>query len=279
MRSKLKRLLLKTLFRPVTGMAYNAIVGLELTALRGLDIMTRPEKEIEGGSLEQLTAMIKTFERPGILNRLVASIKRCYPDLHILVVDDSRESEPIAGVEWVTLPFNSGVSAGRSAGLSRVKTPYMLLLDDDIILYRQSGLRAALEAIKKYPEIDIMGGRVLNLPFIKAADYRGIGLFPTSAKPLYPVGSFIGPFPVYDKVPNFFIARTERLRLVNWDPQLRLIEHADFFTRARGVLATVYNDKLRCLHAKTPFDKHYMSYRGDLESSALVLRRRYYGRS
>ena len=278
MHYKVKRFLLKSRFSKAAGMCYNAAVSLEMAAVRSLDSIRGPEKNSGKVSLESLTAVIKTFERPHVLKRLVRSIKRCYPDLNIIVVDDSRKSRPLPGVKWLSLPFDSGVSAGRSAGLSRVETPYILLLDDDFILYSRTGLRAALKEMEMYPQIDIMGGAVVNLPFVKISDYRNAGLFSTAKEPVQRPGSYIGPFPVYDKVPNFYIAQTERLRLVDWDPQIKRLDHADFFTRARGVLTTVYNDKLRCLHAKTPFDRHYMSYRGDLESDALVLHRHYHGR-
>ncbi len=278
MHFKLKHFLLRSRFNPVTSVGYNAAVRLELAAVRALDAVGGPEKAPEKISLNKLTAMIKTFERPRVLSRLVTSIKRTYPDLNMIVVDDSRKPRPLPGVEWISLPFDSGVSAGRSEGLSRVKTPYMLLLDDDFIFYSRTGLRAALNEMTKYPQIDIMGGAVVNLPFLKVADYRRAGLFLTVKEPVRRPGSYIGPFPVYNKVPNFYIARTERLRLVDWDPQIKRIDHADFFTRARGILTTVYNNRLRCLHAKTPFDRHYMSYREDIKNDALILRRRYHAK-
>jgi hypothetical protein len=40
-----------------------------------------------------------------------------------------------------------------------------------------------------------------------------------------------------------------------------------FFARALGVLTTVFNPALRCLHARTPFDGEYMSKRMDLAAS------------
>jgi glycosyltransferase involved in cell wall biosynthesis len=275
MRYKLKRFLLESPASTVAGAIYNTAVNLELSFFRAMGSLQGLEKTEEDGSLNQLTAMIKSFERPQALKRLVVSIKKYYPDLHIIVVDDSRESSPLPGVEWVTLPFNSGLSAGRSAGLKRVITPYLLLLDDDIIFYKRTGLRAALAAMEEYPEVDIMGGAKLDLPHLKLQDLSSAKLFSDSAEPTYPPGSYIGPFPVRDKASNFYIARTERIRLVDWDPQIKLLEHADFFTRARGVLTTVYNDKLRCLHAKTPFDRHYMQYRGDYDADIKLILKRY----
>lgn len=49
--------------------------------------------------------------------------------------------------------------------------------------------------------------------------------------------------------PQFFIARTERLRLVQWDENLKRVDHNDFFTRSYGVLLTVYDKQFYRLHA------------------------------
>ena len=70
-----------------------------------------------------------------------------------------------------------------------------------------------------------------------------------------PPGSFINGLPVYNKVANFYIGRTERIRLVGWNPALKRLDHADFFTRALGILTTVFNPNLKCLHAQTPCHK------------------------
>ncbi len=276
MHPTLKRCLLKSRVRPIAGAVYGALIGVELAVTRVLDGLHGTERSLEDVRLDALTALIKTFERPRTVARLIASLRRLYPDLRLLVVDDSREPRPIPGVEWLTLPFDSGVSAGRSAGLQQVQTPFTLLLDDDFIFYRRSGLRAALAAMQHHPEIDLMGGAVIQLPHFHVADYRAAGLYPTPAQPARPIGSTIGPFAVYDKVPNFYIARTERLRLVDWDPQIKRMDHADFFTRARGVLVSVYNPQLRCFHAQTPFDRRYMQHRGDLVADIALLRQRYY---
>jgi hypothetical protein len=75
--------------------------------------------------------------------------------------------------------------------------------------------------------------------------------------------------------PNFIIGRAERVRLVDWTPSLKRLDHADFFTRAKGVLTTVFNAHLKCLHAQTPFAREYMAYREDFLLDNAVLQHRY----
>jgi glycosyltransferase involved in cell wall biosynthesis len=261
----------------VAGPIYALTVALQLSGQATLDALGSVDDMRDLRMLEQVTALTKTFERPAILMRLVRSIQRLYPGLHIIVVDDSQHPEPVTGVQTVIMPYDSGLSCGRREGLRHVVTQYVLLLDDDFVLYRRTNLVAAVHLMEAHRQIDIMGGCVLNLPFYTSTDYRRGALFPTEATSTMPEGSLIGGLPVYDKVANFFLARTERLRAVNWDPTLKQNEHADFFTRAKGVLTTVYNQDLKCLHAPTPFDTRYMEKRGEHLADLAVLQRRYFG--
>jgi glycosyltransferase involved in cell wall biosynthesis len=261
----------------IAKLLYDLVIVLELEVEQALDLLypgggTHHQTRVE----HRLTAIVKTFERPRILRRLLKSILRKYPSLPIIIADDSRDPENIPGVQSIVMPYDSGVSAGRHEALRHVKTEYVLVLDDDFVFYRHTSLEAALAIMDNHPRIDVMGGEVIDLPFFERADYSREGLFPTDAKATMPGGSTIGGLPVYDKVANFFIARTDRIRLVGWDPRLKRMEHTDFFTRARGILTTVFNEEMKCLHAKTPFDMAYMQKREDLGGDWLILQQRYF---
>jgi len=253
---------------------YTLLVKAELFAVRLFDGRRRSATTPRIDA--KLTAVIKTFERPETARRLLRSMRRLYPGLRVLVADDSRNPSAFEGAETIVLPYDSGVSAGRQKALEAVKTPYLLLLDDDFVFYRKTALEAAIEAMESHPEIDIMGGAVINLPSYRAFDYAEASLHPTDAAPLRPAGTEVGGFRVYDKVPNFYIARTERLKLVGWDERIKRLDHADFFTRARGVLLTVFNPSFKVLHAQTPFNRPYMQKRTDLAMDRVVLFSKYY---
>jgi glycosyltransferase involved in cell wall biosynthesis len=225
----------------------------------------------------QLTAVIKTFERPGALKRLVKSIRRFYPNMHVIVVDDSRVPSKIVGVETIVMPFDSGVSAGRNRALEHVETPFLLLLDDDYVFYRKTVLEPALEQMRKHDEIDIMGGGVVNLPFYGQVEYLDKGLYPTGQSACRPPGSRIGGFRVQDKVANFYIARTDSIRKVGWDDRLKRLDHADFFSRAKGKLITVFNPGFKVLHAQTPYSRAYMRFRNDFGADRALLAEKYGG--
>jgi len=254
---------------------YEGLIALELKWIEQKEKNRLPFKNTPLVN-EKLTAIIKTFERPKTLKRLLVSLRRCYPDMHVIVADDSHDPQRLDGVETIILPYDSGVSAGRQKALDAVKTPYVLLLDDDFIFYADTKLEESLQIMENEPSIDIMGGEVVNLPSFKASEYTVARLYPTKARSLLAPGTLVAGLPVHDKVPNFYIARTERLRLVGWDEHIKRLDHADFFTRAKGVLLTVMNKKFKILHAQTPHNRPYMKKRHETKQDQLVIRMKYY---
>jgi GT2 family glycosyltransferase len=111
-----------------------------------------------------LTVVVKTFERPEALRRLVESVRRFFPDVPLLVVDDSAEPlEPPPGVtRYWHHPFNSlGVSAGRNFGVRQVETPYTLICDDDMVFGRRTDLAKMLRTVQTTP-FDVVSCRWLD---------------------------------------------------------------------------------------------------------------------
>jgi len=266
---QLKRGKLRWIGKPL----YEGLIAAELGVLRFFE---RRIAAFDAPLVDaKLTAIVKTFERPETVARLLKSLRRFYPTMRVIVVDDSAEPIERSGVQNIHLPYDSGVSAGRQVALDAVETPYVLLLDDDFVFYAETKLEEALKQMENEPRIDLMGGEVVNLPSFKSADYTDAKLWPTEASPILPKGSEVAGMKVLDKVPNFYIARTERLRRVGWDPRIKRIDHADFFTRAKGVLVTVFNPTFKILHAQTPFNDRYLQKRYDVAQDRAILYKRY----
>jgi glycosyltransferase involved in cell wall biosynthesis len=270
LKQSVRRLVVDGPLRPLAAPIYELAVRGALAIDLRLPAAA-PDRSLDG----QLTALVKTFERPAVLRRLIASIRRTYPSLPVIVVDDSETPSTLPGVETVVLPFDSGVSAGRQAGLDRVRTPYVLVLDDDFVFLRDTALAPSLAWLAKNPNVDILGGQLIDVPLLRRRPPPLGQIFATPVRPIVPIGSSIDGLLVCDKVANFYLARTERLRLVGWDAALRRIDHADFFTRALGVLVTVFDERLRCIHAQTPFDARYMAHRLDHERDRALLAARW----
>jgi len=262
--------------RVVAATLHDGMVRQEAALIRLADAVL-PRPALNSVAVDRVTAVIKTFERPKALRRLVESLRRLYPGLRIVVVDDSREPSRLPGTDTVVLPYDSGIAAGRNAGLQQVRTDYALMLDDDYIFFRGSGLGAAIRVLDDAPDIDIVGGQLIDLPLFTRRPLRDVAgtIFSSSSKPIAPIGSTIAGAQVVEKVPTFFLARPGRLAVVGWDPRLKRLDHGDFFTRAHGVLVTVFDPRLRCFHARTPFDRRYMAARLDIAESRRLLAERY----
>lgn len=254
--------------RWVARPAYDAWVHAELAAERALDRLSPPVSE----GLDDLTVMVKTFERPAALARFLESAHRLFPGLRVIVVDDSRAPSRHEGVETVALPFDSGVSAGRNAGLARITTPFFVLCDDDFVFFRGTSLVHAVRTMREHEDIDVLGGTVIDLPFYRTVDMRGRRA-PGATGPA-PAGT-IGGLERRELIRNFFVGRTERVRVVGWDDRLKRVDHADFFGRARGVLRVVEDPRIAVLHAKTPFDESYMAHRHDVALDMALLHLRW----
>jgi hypothetical protein len=260
-------------FRPIIKAGYNTIVSTELAYEWSMDKTL--SKSCQDEACHQLTGVIKTFERPEKLMRLLRSIRRTFPSLKLIVVDDSRVPVELDDIEVITLPFDSGVSAGRAAGLERVTTPYVINLDDDFIFTRKTKLTRAVKYLEKNTDVDLVAGEVAYLPYYVRYDYWTHKLMDYSRTPIYPKGTIIDGLKVFEKCANFFIARTDKLRMVSWDPKLKRLDHADFYTRAYGRLVTVFDPGIELLHTPTHFDQHYLQIRHNYSQDAIVLNRRY----
>jgi hypothetical protein len=199
---------------------------------------------VSSADFSRLTTIVHTSQRPGSIDRLVKSVGWLYPQLRILVADDSAKPQPIAGADAVKVPAGAGVSAARNALLSRVRTPYFLLLEDGMELCRRSGVERLLELVAA-SKLDVAAGEVV-------ACRRRFGLF-TSRKPQSAHGAFQfeadamritagasasravpGPGAVScDITRNFFVGRVDKVRAIGgWDAQLQVDERVEFFFRA-----------------------------------------------
>jgi len=130
---KIKYALIGSRFQVVAKVCYDLFVYIEL-ALQSLFDSLRPITPSEHNELlNELTIVIKTFERYKTLARLLRSIRKYYPSVKIIIVDDSLHPKKIKDVQKIDMPYNSGISAGRNEALKHVATKYTLFLDDDFV--------------------------------------------------------------------------------------------------------------------------------------------------
>ncbi len=191
--------------------------------------------------LTRLTAIVHTNGRQQSAERLINSVAWLYPQLKVLVADDSRQPQPIAGAEPVKMPVDSGVSACRNALLARLRTPYFLLLEDNLELNRGSHVERLLEAVAG-GQCDIAAGEIMRCRrrfglFTKREAEPGhatVEVAPDAVKVTAGCRPGVGGVHGCDVAHNFFVARIDKVRAMGgWDPQLLVDERLEFFVRAR----------------------------------------------
>lgn len=225
-----------------------------------------------------VTIATKTFLRYDKLRALIASIRRFYPTVTIVVADDSQRPEALQGphVEHYVMPFGKGWFAGRNLAVSQVSTKYVLWVDDDFIFTARTRLEKLVDVLER-TSLDLVGGAVREITGFTTT-YRqrltvrsgGAGGDCLWARPGF--HHRLSGFPgcvVTDGVVNFFLARTDKVRQVGFDPRLRRVAHLEFFIDGLGVLHVGSCDDVVVDHAsklalpwrKSEAERLYARYR------------------
>lgn len=242
---KLKKLAersFKSIFAPMLSPLFMAICSIEyhfftlLWTLKGARKPTAEEVELVRNNV---TFIAKSFERQKMVKGLCHNISHLYPGVSIIIADDSKEPLQIESenVEVIHLPFNSGLSAGLQAALERVKTPYVFRMDDDELLTIRSMVHREVSYLEEHSELDLIGLgyttaiRCHSPKFFISTYYDQSmkdALRPLKIPHMTQIDS---DHLVLGKVANIYLARTEKVREVGFDPNIRVIDHHDFFWR------------------------------------------------
>ena len=214
-------------------------------------------------SLSDISLMIKTFERSYCIHRLVKSIRNFYPTIKIYIADDGKAPISIEGehIYYYHLPFNTGLSYGRNFILDKIDTPYFVLLDDDYVFNSHTDLLKMLQLLDQY-QLDILGGKWIQHSIARHYEYQ-LAIENKTLKYInQPIAQPASNIFLYDLVLNFFIARTDAVQRINgWDEALKLLEHTDFFLRAKQAqLKTGYCPDIQIYH-KPVRNPHYNQFR------------------
>jgi (N-acetylneuraminyl)-galactosylglucosylceramide N-acetylgalactosaminyltransferase len=205
-----------------------------------------------------VTAIVKTFERPRSLDRLVRSVRRRYPQLRVIVGDDSLVAYPRRDVEYVRLPVDVGVAAGRNALLDMVRTPYFVSLDDDFAFTDETRLELLLETIQRHDAALVAGDLVAcKQKFAWRVErrrelYQGVIRREGDALRLIRghAGS-VGDAYQCDVTPHFFLARTDAIRQIGgWFAPLKAEDHHELLIRLKDA-------GLRVLHRPDVAAEHW----------------------
>lgn len=256
-------------------------------AIRGF---RKPSSDDVAFVAKNVTIMFKSFERQKQARALVKSIWKYYPGVRIVIADDSAtpltvpDCSDVSKLKIIQMPFNSGLSRGLNLALAEIETPFMVRLDDDVLFTRRTDLAKELRFLMDHPEVDLVG-----MPWIDACKaistkrdikvYMRIDMREAPLPLKIPHGTKIDKeHIVLGKVSNAYLARTESIRKVGWDDNIRMIDHHDFFYRAAGILVSVLSLDSVLFHNHNFFSPHYNRYRSDWKGDAAYLRRVRYNR-
>ncbi|XP_030649686.1 beta-1,4 N-acetylgalactosaminyltransferase 2-like, partial [Chanos chanos] len=216
----------------------------------------------------QVTVATKTFLRYKELNVLIESIRKYYKDIKIIIADDSLNPERVNGsnIERYIMPPAQGWFAGRNLAVSQVTTKYFLWVDDDFQFNSETKIESFVEIMEAVPELDIVGGAVNNNQFYfklvyESGDMEEGGclsrVFNTThqALPSYPHCSLV------DGVVNFYLARTDSVRRVGFDPVLNRVAHSEFFMDGLGELLVASCGNIKIGHQAQVNHNTYSEYR------------------
>lgn len=205
--------------------------------------------------VDDITVVIKTFERPNSLISLLDSLEIFYPNIPVIIIDDSKVAIDINQFDerttYVHTEHNIGLSEGRNRGVGLSKTEFTFIMDDDFVFTPNSRLD-----LLRSPLVDagfsIAGSRMINFGIDEAIFH---GRFKDhESKVIMEMEKTVrihNGYPVYDYCHNIFLARTEFLRDNPWTPALKLHEHWDFFYRIKK-----NSSGLITMHPETSFG-HY----------------------
>lgn len=219
---------------------------------------------------DKVTLIIKTFERPQCINRLVYSVRIMYPNLRMIVADDSRKACEIVGVEHLRMPYDSGVSAGRNFALSKVETPYVVTLDDDFVFNDRTKLEKWLEILEK-TNLDIIGGNVDGHPNYHASLHIIDDALVFKSEP---VGQEDG-FALWNIVLQFWMGRTEKIREIGgWDDEFKTVDHIIFFARSIDKIKIGHCPNVGVGHMPIQDPKYYQHRNGRMQQYLRLLMER-----
>ena len=214
--------------------------------------------------LENVTMVIKTFERYGRLKTLLASIKKHYGSPRIIIVDDSKNFETIRGenTTYHLIPFDTGLSAGRNIAVSMVRTKYTLLLDDDFEFTEETNIGKLVEILDN-TSLDLIGGNVI----LNGSPQQYCGNLEIDENRILHYKNelrgwnFEHKYATCDMILNFFLARTAILKACPWDERLKLGEHTAFFWKYKGKIKVGHTPNVSVNHNPGGYNKENSCFR------------------
>lgn len=238
--------------------------------------------------IDQCQVVVKSFRRFDCLRRFLDSLWQFYPGIEVLIADDSLnhgesypqfvhriQDNPL--VTWIQLPFDSGLSYGRNQCVNIASKPYIVLCDDDYLITENTRIERMLSVLQESPAISLVAGmieedrRVRN--WVGTYMIANNSLRVSRLKEKFRTAGGVS-YRRTDVAWNFFVARTESLKRIPWDNELKIAaEHVDFFiSRFRAGEKSAYTPESCVRHLKTRTEK-YNGFRERKDKFQAIMRK------
>ena len=195
--------------------------------------------------MQDITVLITAHLRPVSLKQSLRSVRRYYPDIPIIVITDARLTADAvkkiheANALLIIEKEDAGLSAMRNNAIKAAKTPYVMVIEDDMTFTAETDLSKLKAVLEANPKVALAAGSLISehdkRDFINklkinyvAREYEIIEIrdpewfkTPCGVKYCYA-----------DYTYNFFLIR--KAAGLYWDDELKIgIEHIDFFLRLK----------------------------------------------
>lgn len=211
-----------------------------------------------------ITIVVTSFERPKLLERCLNSIDMYYPQLPLIIADNSRSPHP----DSIELAYNCGASKARNSALKQVETKYVLMLEDDCILTDKTDIQCLIDVAESNCA-SVVGPRIVERD---TNEYRYQGNFNSRHGVI-----FIEPLELNRVMDVHKVDMTSQIILLNvkdvinagcWCDKLNVFEHFEFFYRLKQFqMKTVYTTKTEILHYHDPIKVYEPQRNAKLEDA------------
>ena len=219
--------------------------------------------------IADVTFGITSFNRPHLLEGLIASILKRYPAAHIVVADNGHLSARLpASTRILKLPFDCGLSAARNALIDALETKYLLVLEDDFQFTDETNVGRLRAVLEHDPEVGCVGGSIRGKYYRVSAysmdfePFRDVLYVREATHRLRSTPHGVT-YRLCDMVWNFALFRREMLAEHRWIDKLKVGEHTPFFYEikkaARWRVACVPD--VVCYHIADDRSRKYLAHR------------------
>lgn len=226
--------------------------------------------------MKDVAILIVTFLRDDHLFQCVKSIRKYYPELRILIVDQGRWDQKkedflqLQRCEVLRLPFDAGLAMSRNLGMQTLKEKYVVICDDDYVFTERTKLENFRTVLEQRADVGLCAGSLESRN--QKWNYEH---YLDKFKNYYILREILDPkwqeaggvkYLLCDLVLNFFMLRRSCWKDCSWDPYYKIVqEHVQYFLdlKDQGKWKVAYTPSVHAIHDKKPVSDEYEFMRSD----------------